>query len=394
MNTTFTKKTAFHIIVAMLAVLITMSIISAEPVFAGKYDFEKKNLAVNGVDDESIVFVILGDGFTKNDQKLFFKKARELMEYITSTSPFDELKDRMNFYAVGVVSEEAGARNSLTCSKKTYFGSCYNSAYNIDRLLAPQECQKAYAVADYYVPDYDKVLLLVNDTRYGGSGGEIATASINSESYEIMLHEMGHSIGLLADEYWVGDEYADEYPNMCSSNDPDTVPWGDLIDGNEIGIYPYPESPKWYHPSLNCKMQYLGKTHPFCKVCSREIKEQLEEYLWKTNKIQTAYNLVSQLKIRGVKSTLKVGTQISSGKFLSVQRPSQFKLVDKFTDKKFNAGSIEVKLSLKSKNNLIATVSKSGNIIAKKAGSTTIVVKAELADGTSKEYRIRLRVKK
>lgn len=58
---------------------------------------------------------------------------------------------------------------------------------------------------DDYCPFYDIALILVNSTKYGGGGGSYAVASINSYSYEIMLHEMGHSIAGLADEYWAGE---------------------------------------------------------------------------------------------------------------------------------------------------------------------------------------------
>lgn len=392
MNTTLIKKIVLCTAAMIIALSSVPNLTFADSAVDEKYGFAKSELAVYGDDDESIVFVIMGDGFAKSEQELFNKKARELMQYITATPPFDELKEKMNFYAIDVVSAESGASDSRLGLKNTYFGSCYRSAYNIDRLLAPQKYYRAYALAEHYVPDYDKILLLVNDKRYGGSGGDISTASINSESYEIMLHEMGHSIGMLADEYWAGEEYADEYPNMSASDDPESVPWSEMIDNVEIGIYPYPENPEWFHPSLNCKMQYLGKDHPFCKVCRKEIKERLQDYLWKTHKIQTTYDLINRVKIKSRKRVLSSGAHIPSEEVLSIKCPSNFNIVSNFTEQKITFDNLEVKLSFKIKDKKIAVVSNDGTVTAKKAGKTVLVVSAELADGTKKVFNIKLKV--
>ena len=47
----------------------------------------------------------------------------------------------------------------------------------------------------------DVVMVLVNDPEYGGSGGAVAVVSVHSDAPEIVLHELGHSFVLLADEY-------------------------------------------------------------------------------------------------------------------------------------------------------------------------------------------------
>lgn len=47
--------------------------------------------------------------------------------------------------------------------------------------------------------------MLANTTKYGGAGGEVATSSGgNAQSNQIVAHELGHSIGGLADEYDYG----------------------------------------------------------------------------------------------------------------------------------------------------------------------------------------------
>src|SRR5258708_7869266 len=82
-----------------------------------------------------------------------------------------------------------------------YFGSTFNYA-GIDRLLVPVNSSHIYSVLANNFPQYDQVFVVVNSTKYGGSGGFAATASINSSSAEIAIHEMGHSFAALRDEYW------------------------------------------------------------------------------------------------------------------------------------------------------------------------------------------------
>lgn len=363
-------------------------------VYAKSYNFQKNQLMVSGEDSESIVFVIVGDGFTKKEQKLFDEKAKELMEYIIDTKPFSDMKQYMNFYTINVISKESGAGNSRKHLKNTYFQSCYNYAYGIERLLAPTKTSDVYDMVSSYVPDYDDILLLVNDERYGGSGGAIATASINSSSYEIMIHEMGHSIGALADEYWAGSQYAHECANMTMTSDPTKVPWKNLVGNGQIGVYPYEENSNWYRPSENCKMEFLGKQYPFCKVCNREMKKKLQERRWKTASVSNYYDLLGKIEVTTKRKSLKVGETKKATEMIKLTCPAILHKVTKFTQTKVNVDQMEVKISYAIGDKRIATINRSGLIRAKTAGKTEIIITAELVDGTQYEFQCPLYVKK
>ena len=67
-------------------------------------------------------------------------------------------------------------------------------------------CVEEHRVFDVLIatvaPDHrDVILVIVNDPEYGGSGGPVAVTSIHPDVVELVLHELGHSFGLLADEY-------------------------------------------------------------------------------------------------------------------------------------------------------------------------------------------------
>lgn len=390
------KKVYLHRFLAifLLTVIIVGTMFQGSIVLAESQvpKFHKNKLMVHGKDSESIVFLIVGDGFQKDEQELFNKKAKELEEYIITTSPFSKMKKYMNFYTLNVISKESGAADNRGDLKDTYFQSSYNFEYNIERLLAPTNLWAAYDLANYYVPDFDYILMLVNDERYGGSGGAIPSASINTASYEIMLHEMGHTIGSLADEYWAGSQYATETSNMTQEKNPKKVPWSDLIGQNGIGVYPYSADPTWYHPSKNCKMEYLGKEYPFCEVCVRTLKSKLQDLRWQTNSVYTYVELLSKITVTPLKKTLYVGGTTGKSTTIKAKFPAILHQVNSLTKTVVDVDRMEVKLTYKSSNPQIAQVSTSGKITAKSKGSTVITVTAQLANGTSKKLSFNLKV--
>ena len=51
------------------------------------------------------------------------------------------------------------------------------------------------------VPDWDHILVMVNDETYGGAGGVVSVVSTHSLAADIARHEFGHAFTDLADEY-------------------------------------------------------------------------------------------------------------------------------------------------------------------------------------------------
>ncbi len=78
------------------------------------------------------------------------------------------------------------------------------AAYLSDgRLVYGSESKVRAAIADLTASGAaDIVIVLVNSANYGGAGGAVAWAtSRNAKSFEIALHEIGHSFARLQDEY-------------------------------------------------------------------------------------------------------------------------------------------------------------------------------------------------
>lgn len=227
----------------------------------------------SGSPSEVTNMVILGDGYTLDDQGKFVNDAKKAITEMLSQPPWSDYRESINVYAIKVVSNVAGASRDPDNLIDNYFGSSYWS-FDIERLLVAWRSGRVSSVLMSNTPFYDIGVIVVNDDKYGGSGGAFAVFSTNQASAEIMIHELGHSFVNLADEYWAGDQYAREMANMTRNTDSEKIKWREFLNRNGVGIYPHEESPTWHRPHQNCKMRFLGR--PFCDVCSHELEGQLQ----------------------------------------------------------------------------------------------------------------------
>lgn len=248
-----------------------------------------------GPDSNRYVMVLVGDGYRLSDINggTYLADAEEIVTYLRSQSPWDELLNVTNIYVADVESNEAGADNpSISSYVDTYFNTSY-WVNGIDRLLAPDSVGEARAisVADAVAGAgaWDSILILVNATTYGGSGGTVATISMHPTAPEIAVHEFGHTIAGLADEY---DSAYPGYPEQVTEPNVDTdyahPKWSTwLTSGVPL---PTPDEAQYdlvvgafegarykttgvYRPMRNCKMRALGVA--FCPICKESITQEV-----------------------------------------------------------------------------------------------------------------------
>jgi hypothetical protein len=120
---------------------------------------------------------------------------------IRDTEPFTAYVDFFNVWVVDVVSPESGVDNdAYPGEQKDTALDMYFYCSGVQRGLCVDQAKADQVAA--LAPDADQLLVLANSTRYGGIGGRVATASGgNALSELISVHELGHSLGGLADEY-------------------------------------------------------------------------------------------------------------------------------------------------------------------------------------------------
>lgn len=169
--------------------------------------------------DSAIDFLIVGDGFLQSEQALFESKADEFINHLWTLSPFDSLRNSFNVYRLGTISNESGGftvthpNNPVTPTFVDNFLGSHLNANGLPRLTG---FTKKRFLEQYIKTRFDNkvfVILISNIGNYGGSGQfdpndeEIyvtAQSTIDTQYNafkDLVVHELGHSYGELADEY-------------------------------------------------------------------------------------------------------------------------------------------------------------------------------------------------
>jgi hypothetical protein len=187
--------------------------------------------------------VVMGDGYTADQQGDFAADAREKLEAIFAIEPYRSYRGLFNIWLVEAASPESGVTGDPTAdvTRETALGS-YFFCDGIERLL----CVDPDAVTAHArrAPAADIVFVVANSTKYGGAGYTFTTppdgatykgiatmSSDNERSYLIGAHELGHSIGNLADEY--------QYAGYGAYPDPET-------DAVNLSVRPDLGTTKWH----------------------------------------------------------------------------------------------------------------------------------------------------
>lgn len=243
----------------------------------------------NGPRAERINIVFLSEGYTTADMPNFATHVNTAMNTLFTKEPWAQYRSYCNVFRIEIASNQSGCDNGTTSgsggTRDTYFSTGFNTP-SITQLLtlAGDGYSKAYNLLNTHVPEYDVPVVLVNDTKYGGSGGSISVASVNGSSAAVVEHEIGHSFANLADEY---DTYYAAYtPAERSNNTAQTtrelIKWNHWIDATTP--LPTPETSTydalagifegsmyrtsgWYRPHNNSLMKNLNRP---CGQINRE----------------------------------------------------------------------------------------------------------------------------
>ena len=264
--------------------------------------------------------LVMGDGYTSAQQALFASDAMILHDAFFGLTPYKDYRNFVNWTTGFVASNQSGADHppyqagcttSSCCADPeaqtdphagqfvdTAFGATF-CPFQIHRLVTVSDSAVLAAAAAY--PDWDRIVIVVNDDVYGGSGGNISVTSTHPQASQIVLHEYGHSFSKLA------DEYSSAYPgfppcsdisgnapcesNVTNRNTAAQVKWNSwFTPGNPIptpvgmsgvGLFQgarYLASGMYRPVDTQCLMRFLGV--PFCPVCRQEYVRALYRGGW------------------------------------------------------------------------------------------------------------------
>ena len=156
--------------------------------------------------------VFVGDGYTAAEIPAYINMVQDRANSILAFSPFDQYQNWISVHRVDVISAESGVDNDpengnieVDTAMDMYVQGGTSGG---DLLLMDWSMGYAYA---NLAPGVDCVLAAGNTTYWCGAGTRIDIATFtghNWNSANLMLHEMGHSLMDLADEYYTeGDVY-------------------------------------------------------------------------------------------------------------------------------------------------------------------------------------------
>lgn len=245
-----------------------------------------------GNDNESLVILILGDGYTMDEQEKFTDFAAKCANTLISSEPFCFFADKINIYAVPTISGYSGI-SGINYPVDTYFGvTFYGNRTDFDAARDGRKKAKAIetALETTYLDSGADVVRIHVVSNAEGSFGSAATMGSRQFSFasqsllythgEASLHELGHSIAKLGDEY---GKYSVS-GNTSNVNDPEDVPWKDILGFRGVGITPNGNAVEGateinYIPTHSCIMKDTGNAR-FCEVCKLELVRSMNRLVY------------------------------------------------------------------------------------------------------------------
>ena len=258
-----------------------------------------RNLHVVAEPAKAYDILLVPEGYAFADTAKWRKDAEHCAEAILNCSPFKENAWRINIRALKCYSQESGVskEDAGMRKKKTLLGASFYTL-GTERYLMVEDMWRLASVCG--IMPYDHVLVICNTTKYGGGGIYNFHSTVTDNRYfnYVCVHELGHGIAGLADEYYTSEVAVKDYypagieppaPNITSLVDFDHK-WKDMLDGKtavpmpitdknseELGVY---EGGGYcakgiYRPRINCTMKEI-KYDYFCPVCQRAFQRMFD----------------------------------------------------------------------------------------------------------------------
>lgn len=238
-----------------------------------------------GNDRENLVLLLLGDGYTQDQQQQFLQEARIQLGRLMALEPYSRLAHRINVYAVPAVSNEAGLSTENT-KLDTYFGlttlfetksigfrSDTDGEARVNAIRADLErlCLDEGAFVD-------NIHMFVNTNASVGSASGIYSFSKGGAEDYAMAHELSHSVGKLGDEYGLDTRS----PNVSTGSD---IKWKKMMGYRSIIACENNDGRVLIPTAFKCNMYQSDQ--PFCEVC----RLALVRRMFATDKIQNGMEL-------------------------------------------------------------------------------------------------------
>ena len=196
--------------------------------------------------------LFLGEGYTAAQEAKCEKDIRRLTDGVFSYSPFKERRNDFNVWAICAASPDSGVSHPATgIHKRTLYGSQFD-VFGEDRYALSFDNRAIRSMASF--APYDAMGIVMNSNQYGNGGifGLYATVSIDYPSaIQVFVHEFGHHIADLGDEYYFNADVAylpantrvePWEPNITALLDPHHIKWQSLMENGTPIPTPWPKA--------------------------------------------------------------------------------------------------------------------------------------------------------
>ena len=269
--------------------------------------------------------LVMGDGYTAGQSQKFTSDAESMLASFFALTPLGAYRNLYEEVTLFTASSESGADHPpyvpdcttppSCCAdptmeadplQGTFVSTAFDATFcgvNLRHYLIVDVAKVLVAAAAY--PDWDTILMIVNDEAYGGSAQvPVAVASLHPAAVLIAQHEFAHSFARLADEY---DDFAPGQiicsdisgpacePNVTDQTDRSALKWGAWV--LPTTPIPTPDEPPYdavvglfegarytptgmYRSRRNCMMRDLFAAPFFCEICAQEFVLRLYRGGW------------------------------------------------------------------------------------------------------------------
>jgi len=218
------------------------------------FDFVSTVLAQESGDHIDMVFI--GDGFTTQASlTVYHQKVNEYIKELLTFEPFKARAASFNFHYVD-------ATQNFNCLGHPNFYYCLGPVTG--------------AVNTAGVP-WDNIYIIVNSQDYRGAAyyDGIAYGTIGGSGSLIYVHELGHSFGILADEYLASNSYEKSDKN-CYPGTPPNPAWAGIVQTSDY--YQGCNYSNWYRSSDNSIMKTLEARY-FNPISQKYINDEINRHL-------------------------------------------------------------------------------------------------------------------
>ena len=263
--------------------------------------YETFEVMYNGNPSRRVDIVLIPEGYSALQRAKFEQACTFFAEEFFKYSPFKENRSRFNIVAVWAPSPDEGVTiPGEHVWKRTVTGANFYT-FDSERYQTISDFQRLRDIAGH--APYDYIYVLSNTQKYGGGGiynfYGISAAHHPALTGKVYVHEFGHLMLGLGDEYVGGVSFNEFYPidrepweaNLTTLVDFDQKIWKGMLESktpvptpmtkeyaDKLGVFEGGGyvSKGVYRPRQQCIMNQITLTDTFCPVCQKAILDMIE----------------------------------------------------------------------------------------------------------------------